>query len=72
MPITEETRILIFDKLKKNLEKLVPPMVVRIDSSNSSYEIIGNKPVPYGYDKKMIPGMYFATITLFQLISRHF
>jgi len=48
--------------LKKNLEKCAPPMVVRIDILNSSYEIIGNKPVPYGYDKKMIPGMYFATI----------
>ncbi len=62
MPITEETRILIFNKLKKNLEKFTPPMVVRIDTLNSSFEIIGNKPVPYGYDKKLIPGMFFATI----------
>ena len=62
MPITEETRILIFNKLKKNLEKFTPPMVVRNDSFNSSYEIIGNKPVPYGYNKKVIPGMFFATI----------
>jgi hypothetical protein len=62
MPITEETRILIFNKLKKNLEKFTPPMVVRNDSFNSSYEIIGNKPVLYGYNKKVIPGMFFATI----------
>ncbi len=62
MPITEETRILIFNKLKKNLEKFTPPMVVTIDSSNSSYEIIGNKPVPYGYNKKIVPGMFFALI----------
>ncbi len=62
MPITEETRIIIFNKLKKNLEKFSPPMVVSIDSIDSTYEIIGNKPVPYGYNKKMVPGMYFATI----------
>ena len=62
MPITEETRILIFNKLKKNLEKFIPPLVVSIDSSNGSYEIIGNKPVPYGYEKKIVPGMFFASI----------
>ena len=62
MPITEETRILIFNKLKKNLEKFTPPMVVTMNSSNSSYEIIGNKPVPYGYNKKIVPGMFFASI----------
>ena len=62
MPITEKTRILIFNKLKKNLEKFTPPMVVTIDSSNSSYEIIGNKPVPYGYYKKIVPGMFFASL----------
>ena len=62
MPITEETRILIFDKLKKNLEKFVPPLVVSVDSTNTSYEVIGNKAVPYGYNKKIVPGMYFASI----------
>ena len=62
MPITEETRILIFDKLKKNLEKFAPPLVVSVDSLNTSYEIIGNRPVPYGYNKKMVPGMFFASI----------
>ncbi len=60
--MTEETRILIFNKLKKNLEKFTPPMVVTMNSSNSSYEIIGNKPVPYGYNKKIVPGMFFALI----------
>ena len=55
MPITEETRILIFNKLKKNLEKFTPPMVAIVDSSTGSYEIIGNKPVPYGYSKKIVP-----------------
>ena len=62
MGITEETRILIFNKLKENLEKFTPPMVVNSDILNSSYEIIGNKPVPYGYKKKVVPGMFFASI----------
>jgi hypothetical protein len=62
MPITEETRILIFNKLKKNLQKFTPPMVVTIDSPDSSYELIGNKPVPYGYNKKIVPGMFFALL----------
>jgi len=62
MPITDEARILIFDKLKKNLEKFVPPMIVKTDLINTTYEIIGNKPVPYGYNKKIIPGMFFANI----------
>lgn len=60
MPFTEETRTNIYNKLKKNLEKFTPPMVER--SSENGYELIGNKPVPYGYDKKIIPGMYFASI----------
>jgi hypothetical protein len=62
MAISEETRKLVFNKLKMSLEKVVPPLVVKIDVINDAYELIGNKPVPYGYDKKMIPGMYFATI----------
>jgi Domain of unknown function (DU1801) len=62
MPITEETRILIYNKLKKNLEQLTPPMVAKNGSEKLSYELIGNKPVPYGYNKKIIPGMFFATI----------
>jgi len=62
MAITEETRIQIFNKLKENLEKITPPMVVNSDILNSSYEIIGNKPVPYGYKKKLVPGMFFASI----------
>lgn len=37
-------------------------MVVKSDSNNLSFELMGNKPVPYGYDKKIIPGMFFATV----------
>ena len=62
MPITEESRKLIFNKLKRNLEKHTPPLIVSSDSPDISYEIMGNKPVPYGYDKKMVPGMFFAQI----------
>lgn len=62
MPITEETRKLIFNKLKKNLEICIPPMVVKTGSSHHSYEIIGNKPVPYGYNKRIVPGMFFAAL----------
>ncbi|MBM2817331.1 MAG: hypothetical protein HW421_4093 [Ignavibacteria bacterium] len=62
MPITEEIRKLIYEKLKKNLEMCSPPMVIKEDSSHHSYELIGNKPVPYGYNKKIIPGIFFAAI----------
>jgi hypothetical protein len=62
MPITDETRKKIFDKLKKHLEKCCPPMVRNSMPSMGEYELIGNIPVPYGYDKKMVPGMFFASI----------
>lgn len=62
MPITDNTRKQIFDKLKRNLEKFAPPMVAKSASTHHTFELIGNKPVPYGYDKKIIPGMYFASI----------
>ena len=62
MPITDETRNLIFTKLKKSLEQCTPPMVAKGGSTPLAYELIGNKPVPYGYDKKIIPGMFFASI----------
>ena len=62
MPITEETRTIIFNKLRRNLEKFAPPLVIKIDEINRSCELIGNKPVPYGYDKKLVPGMFFASV----------
>jgi len=60
MPLTTEAKKIIFNKLKKNLEKCTPPMVYKKDSANA-YELIGNKPVPYGYKKEMVQGMYFAS-----------
>jgi hypothetical protein len=62
MPITPETREAIFKKLKKNLKKYSPPMVATGNSEAAGYNLMGNKPVPYGYDKKMIPGMFFAAV----------
>lgn len=62
MPITDETRKIIFNKLKKQLEKCTPPMVAKEGSAHHAYELIGNKPVPYGYKKEIIPGMFFAAI----------
>jgi hypothetical protein len=63
MPISEETRKQIFDKLRHGLAKCTPPMVIaRETPGNLSIEMIGNTPVPYGHDKKMIPGMYFASV----------
>lgn len=62
MAISLETRTLIFNKIKTCLGDFVPPLVVVTNSLDGSYEVIGNHPVPYGYDKKMVPGMFFASI----------
>ena len=62
MPIKEETKNIIFNKLKKFLEKLTPPLVVNTHSETDSFEVIGNKPVPYGSSNKIVEGMYFGSI----------
>jgi hypothetical protein len=62
MPITEEIRRSIFSRLEKALNECSPPMVVKADRDKMMMDVIGNKPVPYGYDKKIIPGMYFASV----------
>jgi hypothetical protein len=63
MPVTDETKKIIVEKLKKHLVKCTPPMVMKSDSPTGC-ELIGNKPVPYGYDKKIIPGMFFASVAV--------
>lgn len=60
--LTPADRQEIFSQLRDELLKCVPPMVVAKDKKDETFEIIGNKEVPYGYDKKLIPGMYFATL----------
>jgi hypothetical protein len=62
MPVSTETKKAIFNKLKKNLETLTPPMQVEKGSTSMGYQIIGNVPVPYGSTRKIVPGMFFAAI----------
>lgn len=62
MPVSEEIRLAIYSRLKKNLEKLAPPMVAKENAVEHTYELSGNKPVPYGHDKKIVAGMYFCSI----------
>lgn len=62
MAITNRDRKEIFEKLEKYLAACSPPVVAKKDGKELSYESIGNKAVPYGSTKKMIPGMFFASI----------
>ncbi|HKR06544.1 MAG TPA: hypothetical protein VJY62_18055 [Bacteroidia bacterium] len=60
MPLTAEDKKNIFNKVKAILEKQCPPMVASKDKEGV-YELMGNKSVPYGYNKTIIPGMYFSS-----------
>ncbi len=60
--ITEEIKLVIYKKLKSNLELFAPPMISNENPMKKSFELIGNTPVPYGYNKKIIPGMFFTSI----------
>ena len=72
MPLTDESRKIIFDKVKKELEKCCPPMAISKDKIDV-FEIMGNKPVPYGYKKVIVPGMYFCSVLIKkEMISLHF
>jgi hypothetical protein len=62
MKITDETKKIIFNKLKENMERVTPPLIARKGTDPNSFELIGNTPVPYGSTKKIVPGMYFASI----------
>ena len=61
MPLTPEARTIIFNKIKTALEKCTPPMVYKKGSADA-YELMGNKPVPYGHKKTTVPGMYFSSV----------
>src|SRR4051794_7552768 len=61
MRLTTESRAEIFQKVKEGLQKQSPPMVVSKDTENV-FELMGNKAVPYGSKKKMVPGMYFCSV----------
>ena len=64
MVITEETKLLVYQKLKTNLMACSPPMVANENVEKLTFELMGNKPVPYGYDKKIVPGMYFGSLAI--------
>lgn len=61
MPITPADKKIIFDTLKSALEKQAPPMVACKDKEHV-FELMGNKPVPYGSKKTIVPGMYFSSV----------
>ncbi|HRH65143.1 MAG TPA: DUF1801 domain-containing protein [Bacteroidia bacterium] len=60
MPMTPEAKEEILTKLKNAMRKCTPPMVITKESKDGM-ELTGNKAVPYGYDKKIIPGMFFTS-----------
>ena len=63
MPLTPEIQQAIFQPIKKVMEKYVPPMVVNKDKEGV-FELMGNKPVPYGSKKVMVPGLYFSSVVI--------
>jgi len=63
MPVTTETKEIIFSRLKQVLEDHCPPLVEK-QNKKDNYEVIGNTPAPYGSKKEIIPGMFFATAVI--------
>lgn len=61
MPLTNEERLEIFNSIKTVLKEQCPPMKVSKDKEGV-FELMGNKPVPYGSKKVMVPGMYFSSV----------
>ncbi|HRH49386.1 MAG TPA: DUF1801 domain-containing protein [Panacibacter sp.] len=61
MPLSPEVRKDIFEKIRSALEKQAPPMVVSKEHLDV-FELSGNKPVPYGSKKEIVPGMYFSSV----------
>lgn len=61
MPLTPEVRNEIFEIIKTVLKKHSPPMVVSKDKEDV-FELMGNKPVPYGSKKTIVPGLYFSSV----------
>ncbi len=60
MPLSEQETTAIVQQLKKALLKCTPPMVIAKES-DAGMELIGNKEVPYGSKKQLVPGMYFSS-----------
>jgi hypothetical protein len=61
MPLSPEDRELIFDTIRDSLKKVAPPMAISKDNPGV-FELMGNKQVPYGSKKVIVPGMYFSSV----------
>ena len=61
MALTVADKAIIFNTLVEAIQTCSPPMVVTKNTSEV-FELIGNKPVPYGYKKEIIAGMYFSSV----------
>lgn len=61
MPLTIEARTEIFNKIKSSLQKQTPPMVVAKDKKEV-FELMGDKAMPYGSKKTIVPGLYFSSV----------
>ncbi len=72
MSITLETKKEIVAKLSKLLVKYSPPMVISSKNADG-ITLIGNKQVPYGSKKQLVPGMFFVSVvTNKTMVSFHF
>lgn len=63
MPLAPSTADSIFNTIKGCLQRCTPPMVVSKDKKGV-FEIMGNKAVPYGSKKEIVPGMYFSSVVM--------
>lgn len=63
MPTQPDLEKQTFQKLKQVLARYSPPMIVS-KNSKGVYELIGNKEVPYGSKKQLVPGMYFSSAVI--------
>jgi hypothetical protein len=61
MPLSAADRQLIFDSIRNSLRKVAPPMAISKDTTEV-FKLMGNKPVPYGSKKTIVPGMYFSSV----------
>lgn len=72
MPLSPASKKEITDKLKSAFLKCAPPMVIA-GQSKDAMQLMGNTPVPYGYSKKIVPGMFFCSYVVRKdMVSFHF
>ncbi len=72
MPLSPASKKEITDKLKSAFLKCTPPMVIA-GQTKDAMQLMGNTPVPYGYSKKIVPGMFFCSFVVRKdMVSFHF